>query len=143
MQSASTHEDLARTEEISGSSDRSFGLTSAGFFLLLGVWPLLHQAPIRRWALAAAAAFLAVSLGRPAVLGPLNRLWLGLGLLLQRIVSPVVLGFLFFLVVTPIGLLMRRLGKNPLRVGFDPRARTYWIERRPPGPAPDTMPRQF
>ena len=143
MRTASTHEDLARTEEIEGSSDRHFGLICTAAFLLLGLWPLVHQAPIRRWALVAAAVLLAVSLGRPAALAPLNRLWLRLGLLLQRIVSPVVLAALFFLVVTPTGLVLRWRGKNPLRLRFDPEARTYWIERRPPGPAPDTMARQF
>ena len=77
------------------------------------------------------------------MLAPLNRAWLYVGLLLQRVVSPVVLGILFFLTVTPIGLLMRLTGKNPLRLGFDREAQSYWIDRQPPGPAPDTMPRQF
>jgi hypothetical protein len=77
------------------------------------------------------------------VLSPLNRLWLRLGLLLQRITNPIVLGILFFGTVLPIGLLMRLAGKNPLRLGFDRDARSYWTPRQPPGPAPDTMPRQF
>ena len=141
--SPSTHEDFARTEEIRGSSDRSFGLVFTGAFLLVGVWPLLSRRPVKAWALGVAAAFLIASLVRPAALAPLNRVWLYVGLLLQRIVSPVVLGILFFLTVTPIGLLMRLTGKNPLHLGFDREAQSYWIDRRPPGPAPDTMPRQF
>jgi Saxitoxin biosynthesis operon protein SxtJ len=141
--SPSTHEDFARTEEIRGSSDRSFGLVFTGAFLLVGVWPLMSRQPVKAWALGLAAAFLIVSLVRPAALAPLNRAWLCVGLLLQRIVSPVVLGMLFFLTVTPIGLLMRLTGKNPLHLGFDREAQSYWIDRRPPGPAPDTMPRQF
>ena len=137
------HEDLARSPEVRGSSDRAFGLVFASFFLLLGLWPLAHRRPIRGWALGVMAGFLLISLARPAALARLNLLWFRLGLLLQRIVSPVVLGLLFFLTVTPIGLLMRLARKNPLRLGFDPEAKSYWIERRPPGPAPDTMRRQF
>jgi len=143
MKRLSTHEDLARAEEIGGSSDRSFGLVFSGCFLVIGLWPLVHRNPTRDWALVLAATFFAIALIRPALLGPLNRLWLRLGLLLQRIVSPVVLGLVYFTTVTPIGLLMRLLGKNPLGLGFDPDAKTYWIERRPPGPAPETMRRQF
>ena len=137
------HEDLTRAQEIRGSSDRSFGLVFAGLFLLLGLWPLMHRRPTREWALGAAAGFFLIALIRPAVLAPLNRLWLCFGLVLQRIVSPLVLGLLFFLTVTPIGVLMRLVGKNPLRLGFEPEGRSYWIERRPPGPAPDTMRHQF
>ena len=143
MKRPATHEDLARVEEIVGSSDRSFGLVFSACFLVIGLWPLVHRNPTRGWALVLAAAFFAIALIRPALLGPLNRLWLRLGLLLQRIVSPVVLALLYFTTITPMGLLMRLLGKNPLRLGFDPDAKTYWIERRPPGPAPETMRRQF
>jgi hypothetical protein len=143
MNSSATHEDFARTEGVRGSSDRSFGLVFTGFFLLVGLWPLVRRGPVKGWALALAAVFLVVSLVCPAALGPLNRLWLRFGLLLQRVVSPVVLGVLFFFTVTPIGLLMRLSGKNPLHLGFDREATTYWIDRHPPGPAPDTMRHQF
>src|SRR5262245_35297436 len=143
MKPAATHEDLTRSEEVRGSSDRVFGLLFAVALALVGVAPLVHRRPIRWWSLALAAVLLVISSGRPRLLGPLNRLWLQAGLLLQRVVNPVVLGLMFFLTVTPIGLLMRWSGKDPLRLTFDPRARTYWIERRPPGPAPDTMRRQF
>jgi hypothetical protein len=138
-----THEDLTRAGEEPASSDRAFGLVFTAAFLLIGLWPLVRLAPVRTWALGLAALFLVASLLRPAVLSPLNRLWLRLGLLLQRITNPIVLGILFFGIVLPIGLLMRLVGKNPLRLGFDRGAQTYWIERQPPGPAPDTMPRQF
>ncbi len=66
-----------------------------------------------------------------------------LGLLLGRVVSPIVMALLFFLVVTPTAFLFRLLGKDPLRLAAEPRAGTYWIERRPPGPPPDTMANQF
>jgi hypothetical protein len=81
---------------------------------------------------------------RPAVLGPLNRWWLQLGLLLQqRLVTPVIMALLFFGTVTPIALVLRLLGKDLLRLRLDREADSYWIERRPPGPAPDTMRNQF
>src|SRR5262245_33795680 len=141
--SPATHEDWSREETVQGSSDRVFGLVWSGALAVVGLWPLIGGRPIRTWALGVAGAFILVSLLRPAVLAPLNRLWLRLGLLLQRITNPVVLGALFFGTVLPIGLLMRLTGKNPLRLGFDRNAESYWIPRQPPGPAPDSMPRQF
>jgi len=141
--SQATHEDFGRDAIVQGSSDRAFGLVFTGVFAVVGLWPLVSARPTRIWALCVAGAFLIAALVRPAVLAPLNRLWLRLGLLLQRITNPIVLGLLFFGTVLPIGLLMRLTGKNPLRLGFDRDAQSYWIERQPPGPAPDTMPRQF
>jgi large-conductance mechanosensitive channel len=87
--------------------------------------------------------FLALALAAPKTLAPLNRLWMKFGLLLHAVVNPVVMAFLFFSTVTPIALIMRALGQDPLRLKLDPAAKTYWIDRTPPGPAPDTMPRQF
>ena len=97
-----------------------------------------------RWpSLLAGVIFLLSGVLYPRILGPFNRLWLKLGLVLHAIVSPVVMGLLFYSTVTPIGVLFRWLGKDPLRLRLDHDADTYWIERRPPGPAPNTMPRQF
>ena len=87
--------------------------------------------------------FLVAALAIPSVLAPLNRLWLTIGLLLHRLVSPVVLGIIFFGVVTPTGLVMRALGKDPLRLKLEPRATTYWIDRQPRGPSPDSLRDQF
>jgi len=137
------HEDLERSEEIAGGSDRAFGLVFAGFFGVLSLWPLTRGGSIRLWPIALAAGFLGVALWWPRLLAPLNRWWTRFGLLLQRIVSPVILGLLFYLTVTPVALVGRLLGKKPLSLGFDRAARSYWIARRPPGPAPDTMPNQF
>jgi hypothetical protein len=139
----SIHEDLARAEEIQVPSDRSFGFVFAAVFVLIGVRPLLSRQPVRAWALGAGAAFLIVALARPAMLAPLNRFWLRVGLAIERVISPVALGILFFLTFAPVGLLMRCTGKNPLRLGFDRDAQSYWIYRHPPGPSPDTMLRQF
>jgi hypothetical protein len=139
------HEDFTRTEEVKGSSDRSFGLVMAAFFTLVALGPLLRSgvSGIRLWALALALLFLASALLWRAPLKPLNRLWTLLGLALYRVVSPVALGILFFVAVAPTGLLMRALGKDPLRLKRDPAASSYWIEREPPGPPPATMKNQF
>ncbi len=139
----STHEDFSRQAKVKGSSDRTFGLVFAVFFALVGLAPVRSHRPLRWWALAAALLFLAVAIARPAWLRPLNRLWIKLGELLGRIVSPIVMGLLFFVVIAPVGALLRLLGKDPLRLAREPDANTYWIERRPPGPPPETMANQF
>jgi membrane protease YdiL (CAAX protease family) len=138
-------EDFSREQKVHGSSDRSFGIIMAAFFGIVALFPLLHAplSSIRWWALALAVALLASALLWTAPLRPLNRLWLKLGLLLSKVVSPIVLMVLFYATVTPIGLLMRATGKDPLRLHRDVAAASYWIARRPPGPAPDSMKHQF
>ncbi len=138
-----THERLSATEDIQGSSDRSFGIVMAVVFTIVGAWPLLSEGPPRWWALIAAALFYGVALLRPALLAPLNRLWFRFGLLLNRVTSPVIMGLLFYGVMTPYAYILRWLGKDLLRLRFDPSAESYWIERKPPGPAPETIKRQF
>src|SRR5467141_1274294 len=100
------HEDLGRHQTVEGSSNRSFGLVFTVAFALLALAPLRHHQPVRLWAAGASGLFLALSLAAPVVLGPLNALWLRLGLLLGRIVTPITLGVMFFVVFTPIGLLL-------------------------------------
>jgi len=138
-----THEDFSRQEGVKPSSDRSFGLIVATFFLIITFWPLIHAEPIRWWALGVAGVFAALALLWTAALAPLNKSWTKLGVLLYRIVSPVVMAFLFYVIVTPMGLLMRMLGKDTLRLRRDPGAASYWIHRTPPGPAPESMKNQF
>lgn len=138
-----THEDLSRNQEVEGSSDRSFGLVFTAVFLIVGFWPLLSGNAIRLWALAVSAVFLALALLRPTLLHPLNRAWMRFGMLLHRVVSPVIMAVMFYLVFTPVGVVMRLLGKDPLRLRMEREAETYWISRTPPGPDPRTMPKQF
>ena len=137
------HESYERNEDVRGSSDRSFGMVFAAVFGVIGVLPLAFGGGVRLWSLAVAAAFLLVALAVPSILAPLNRLWLRFGLLLHRIVSPLVLGIMFFLVITPMGLVMRAFGKDLLRLRFDRAAASYWIDRSPPGPPPESMKDQF
>ena len=84
-----------------------------------------------------------ITLVRPSLLAPLNRLWMRFGLLLHKIVNPVVMGIIFVLTVVPIGLVMRMIGKDILHLRFDKQCDSYWIRRDPPGPSPESMDNQF
>jgi hypothetical protein len=125
------------------SSDRSFGFVFAAVFAIIGCWPLIHGAAPRWWALGLAAAFAAVALARPQLLHPLNRAWLAFGRLLHRVVSPLVMGMVFFTVVTPTGWIMRLRGKDVLSLKRRPDRDSYWITREPSPPQPESMKRQF
>jgi Saxitoxin biosynthesis operon protein SxtJ len=141
--SAMAHEDLTREENVEGSSDRAFGLVFAVVFLLIGSWPLIRGQAPHWWGVVVSATFGAIALLNPALLATLNRLWLKLGILLGRIISPIALGILFYCVLTPVGVVMRLMGKDPLCLKRDADADTYWILREPPGPPPDSMTNQF
>ncbi len=143
MAKGETHESSAAVTEVKIGSDRAFGCVFAAVSAIVGLFPSIHGGAIRWWALGVGAAFLIAALTRPAVLHPLNRLWFRFGMLLHRIVTPAVMGLLFFTTVTPVGLLMRTTGKDPMRLKRDAAAATYWIVRQPPGPSPESMKRQF
>ena len=137
------HERISHTEEIKSSSNRSFGIVFTVVFVIIGLWPLLNDLPPRTWSLVVAGAFLIIALVIPSLLAPLNRVWTKFGLLLHRIVNPVVLGLMFLIAVTPVALIMRALGKDPLHRNFDKDADSYWIARPEKGPAPESMRDQF
>lgn len=140
---ANFHEVLTRGEAVQGASDRSFGLAFFSLFTLIGLIKLWSEAASGFYWLGAAGVMLIFALLAPSALRPFNRLWLNLGMLLYRVTNPVVMALLFFLVVTPMGVLMRITGRRPLQLTREPATRSYWIERRPPGPAPAGMDRQF
>lgn len=131
------------TGPVAGSSDRSFGLVFAVVFTVIALYPLISGGALRAWGLAVAGIFGVLALFIPAVLSPLNRLWTKFGKLLHHVVSPVALGIVFYLAVAPTGLLMRLFGKDPLRLRFDPAAKSYWIKRDPPGPTAESLNNQF
>lgn len=141
--SIDTHESFARETDVKGSSNRAFGVVFTVVFAIIGLLPLFGGGPVRWWSLMVAGVFLLAALVRPRVLAPLNRLWTRFGLLLHNITNPIIMGLVFFLAVTPTALIMRALGKDPLRRRFDKSAKTYWIDRQPPGPEPETMKQQF
>lgn len=136
-------ESFHRDEKIEGSSDRAFGLVMAAFFGIVAVWPLFHGSAFRTWALIPSVAFLVLALIKPRILTELNHLWMRFGLVLNKVVSPAALGIVFYLTIFPLGILLRILGKDPLRLKYDPSAASYWILRKPPGPEPKSMDRQF
>jgi hypothetical protein len=139
----STHEVFSRDEKTAPGSDRTFGLVmtaALGLVTLLNLW---HAGRVWPWTGAAAALFFLAALLRPATLHPLNRLWLGFGLLLHSVVNPVVMALVYYGTVLPTGLVMRMLGKDMLRLKWQPDADSYWIPRTPPGPSPETMKDQF
>ncbi len=142
-QQAQLHESFVRDEVIAGPSDRSFGLVFAGAFAIIAGLSAWHGGSLWPYWLAGAAVFAMIALVRAQLLNPLNRLWLRFGLLLQKIVTPVIIGLIFVCLFAPIGLVLRALGKDLLRIRKSSAQPTYWIEREPAGPEPGTMADQF
>jgi hypothetical protein len=133
-----------RTEEdLRPGSDRNFGLVMAAAAAILGCLPLLRLAAPHWWLVGVALAFAAFALAVPRALHPLNWIWFRLGLMLHRVMSPLIIGAVFFLCVTPIGLIMRLAGKDVLSLRRRADLPSYWIVRDPPGPEPKTMTNQF
>jgi hypothetical protein len=124
-------------------SNRSFGWTFSGIFLAVGVYGLWRGGAVLSWLLVAAVVMAAVTVTRAAWLTPLNRAWMRLGLLLGRVVNPLVLGLIFFGVFTPVGLVMRMWGRDAMARRFEPNLETYWVKRDPPGPADDSYRNMF
>ncbi len=130
-------------DETAPGSDRNFGLVMAAAAAVLGCLPLVRLAAPHWWLVGIAVAFAALALTFPRALYPLNYAWFRLGLLLHRVMSPLIIGAVFFLCVTPIGLIMRIAGKDVLSLRRRSDLPSYWIVRDPPGPEPGTMINQF
>ena len=122
------------------SSNRSFGLLFFIVFLAISLWPLKSQEDLRLWAFILALIFFVLGVLNSKFLTPLNKLWMKFGIFLGSIVSPFVMGVVFFMVVTPVGLIMRSLGKDLLRIKKSKFVSTYWISREKQN---NTMKRQF
>ncbi len=131
---------MSERSKIKVSSNRSFGIVFSFVFLIIALWPLLSEGQIRFWFLIASLIFLILGLLNSKILYPLNRLWFKFGILLGAIVSPIVMGIVFFLVVTPTAWIMRMLGKDLLGKKYDKKKDSYWIKRRKPT---STMKQQF
>ena len=110
------------------TTNRSFGIVFFIVFLIVSLWPLLNNDQIRYWALFVSILFLLLGIINSKVLTPLNKIWFKFGILLGKIVSPLVLAIIFFLVVTPTGLIMRILGKDLLKLKNN-KNKTYWIKK--------------
>ena len=115
--------------EIKMSSNRNFGLVFFVVFLIFSFWPLTYDGSIRIWFAIISLIFLILGLMNSKLLTPLNKLWFKFGIILGAIIAPIVMGVVFFLVITPIGLTMRIMGKDLLRKKYDNKKETYWIKR--------------
>ncbi len=125
-------------------SERSFGLLFAAVFAGFAGWAWYTGRTTFAAALGVVAGvFLVLALAAPRALALPNRAWFRVGLALNAVVSPIVLGAMFVLMFVPVALAMRFAGRDPLKRRFDPSAATYWIERRPPGPPPESFKQQF
>ncbi len=112
-------------------SNKSFGIVFFVVFLIIALYPLVNDENIRIWSLIISLVFLILGLINSKILNPLNKLWFKFGLLLGKIISPLIMGIIFFLVVTPIGILMKILKKDLLNLNYN-NNKTYWIEKNEP-----------
>ena len=118
-------------DDIKISSNRSFGIVFFVVFLLIALYPLTYGEEIRIWSAITSLIFLVSGLLNSKFLTPFNKLWFRFGIFLGKIISPVIMGIIFFLVVTPIGLIMRLLGKDLLNLKYSEN-KSYWIEKDGP-----------
>ena len=137
------HEFATAHHEIETSSDRSFGFVFTGALSLLAAYLAWKGSAWWPLPLPPALVFLILALVQPKLLAPLNRAWTRLGLLLGAIVAPVVMGVIYFGLITPMALLARLLGKDFLRLKRDPAAATYWLQRQDPRSSPERLRDQF
>ena len=120
---------MSQKSKIKVSSNRSFGLVFFVVFLIIGLWPLLDEGQFKIWSLFFSLFFLVLGLLNSKLLTPLNLLWTKFGILLGNVFAPIVMSFIFFLVVTPIGLLVRIMGRDLLRTKYNKSGKSYWIKR--------------
>jgi predicted membrane metal-binding protein len=132
---SNSHESFQGYAREKTGSNRSFGFVIGGVFVLIALWPLVHGEPPRYWALAPAVPLIVLAAFRPDMLQRPNELWAKFGLLLGRIVSPIVMGVIFYLWITPFALVMRLFKKRLLALEFERDAASYWIVR--PAADPD------
>lgn len=132
--------------KIEGASDRSFGLTVGGIFLAIEIfrlWPEFVLDVIGIVLLVISLPLILLGLVFPVLLAPLNSLWTKLGLVMFKIVNPIIMLAVFILTIIPVGLLLKLFGKDSLRLRMEPESKSYWIERDPAGPSPESMKNQF
>ena len=118
-------------DDVKIGSNKSFGIVFFIVFLVVAIYPLINNGELILWSLILSILFLFLGLANSKILNPLNKLWFRFGIFLGKIISPLIMGFIFFLVVTPIGLLMRLLNKDLLNLQFK-NTNTYWIEKTEP-----------
>ena len=118
-------------DEIKLGSNRIFGIVFFIVFILIAFYPLINQGEVRIWSIVISLFFFILGIANSKILTPLNRIWFKFGLFLGKIISPIIMGIIFFLVVTPIGLIMRLFGKDVINLKFNSN-KSYWIEKNEP-----------
>ena len=129
-----------KNKKIKISSNRSFGIVFFVVFFVFAIWPLLRNQDIRIWSLIISLVFLILGILNSNLLKPLNIIWFKFGLLLGSIIAPIIMGIVFFVVVTPTSLIMKIIGKDLLNNKYDKNKKSYWIIRDKPK---STMKQQF
>ena len=120
---------IMKNNEIKISSNKSFGIVFAIVFFLIGLWPIIKSDDIRIWSLIVSIIFLILGIMNSSILTPLNKIWFRFGIFLGNFIAPVVMGIIFFFVVTPIGLIMRLLGRDLIKLKKN-NENSYWIEKK-------------
>ena len=113
-------------------SNRNFGLVFFIFFLIIGLWPLLGTNEIRYWSIFFSVIFFLLGITNSKLLNPLNKIWFNFGILLGKMISPLIMVIIFFLIITPIGVIMRVFGKDILSLKYNKKNKSYWIEKNGP-----------
>ncbi len=137
------HDNPDENEGPNSSSDRSFGIVMSAACVVIALYPLVSANTPYWWLLAIGAGFLLLAAAKPEALAPLNHVWTRFGLLLGKIGNPIVLGLMYFIIISPIAIGMKLAGRDPLRRKFDPGLETYWQDRDPAGPTPESMRNQY
>jgi hypothetical protein len=140
-----THEPHSRAYEVKAGSDRNFGLVVGGVLVMIAAYRLYVGGSTTLVTIVAllGIALIAAALTAPAMLAPANRLWFRLGMLLHKVTNPILLGAIFAIAFVPTGVLMRALGRDPLRLKPEPDAPTYWIPRHKSGSTPESLRQPF
>mgnify|MGYP001490130186 FL=1 len=118
-----------KQEEIKISSNKSFGIVFFVIFIVIALWPLMKGGDLKIWSIIIAIIFLFLGLINSKILTPLNKLWFRFGVLLGKIVAPIVMGIIYFVLVTPIGVIMKIFKKDILNLKIDKNKKTYWLKK--------------
>ena len=138
-----THEKINRDEDVKMGSERGFGLVFTTVFVIIAAFPIFNGEPLRIWAILIAIIFAASTLFAPTALRPLNSVWFKFGIILHRIMSPLIMGIIFFGAVLPTALVLRCFKHKLLQTNFEEKSVTYWISREQTENPADNMKRQF
>ncbi len=118
-----------KSKDIKIGSNKSFGIVFFVVFLIIGLWPILNGNEIKIWSIIISLIFLILGINNSKILTPLNKLWFRFGIFLGNFIAPIIMGIIFFFVVTPTGLIMRLLGKDLIKLKKN-KDKSYWIEKK-------------